>query len=142
MAASTKPSYTLSHQPHTWSLHGKNGMLVYNMDTGETTFGDGYTLDDAVRIFWESVGRKVGPTDELLRRDVAWCEGRDAAAAEFDRTWPEASAFDLIRELKLPYAERAKDVITRARLLLNQMPAESKARGAAWPSSIPRERAC
>jgi hypothetical protein len=53
MAASTKPSYTLSrHQPHTWSLHGKNGMLVsINMDTGETTFGDGYTLDDAVRIW-------------------------------------------------------------------------------------------
>jgi hypothetical protein len=60
MAASTKPSYTLSpHQPHTWSLHGKNGMLVsINMDTGETTFGDGYTLDDAVRIFWELVEQR------------------------------------------------------------------------------------
>jgi hypothetical protein len=28
MAAPTKPSYTLSpHQPHTWSLHGKSGLL-------------------------------------------------------------------------------------------------------------------
>jgi hypothetical protein len=79
-------------------------MLVsINMDTGETTFGEGYNLDEAVRIFWESIGRKIRPTDEQLRLDVAWCEGRDAAAAEIDRTWPEASAFDLVRELKSPY---------------------------------------
>jgi hypothetical protein len=61
MPASTKPSYTLSpHQPHTWSLHGKNGMLVsINMDTGETTFGEHYTPDEAARVFWDAIAGVV-----------------------------------------------------------------------------------
>jgi hypothetical protein len=66
MAASTKPSYyvrEMDPQPHTWSLHGKNGMLVsINMDTGETKFGDGYTPDEAARVFWEAVSGVVRRT--------------------------------------------------------------------------------
>ena len=46
------------HKFATWSLHGPHGMLVrINLDTGEHTFGDGYNLDDAARIFWENVAR-------------------------------------------------------------------------------------
>ena len=50
-------------RPHTWSLHGKHGMMVsIDMDTGETTFGAAYTLDEAARVFWEALGgyRKHG----------------------------------------------------------------------------------
>jgi hypothetical protein len=38
MPASTTLDYTPYRlQPHTWSLHGKNGLLVsINMDTGES----------------------------------------------------------------------------------------------------------
>jgi hypothetical protein len=62
------------HQPHTWSLGGKNGMLVsINMDTGETTFGAGYNdPSEAARVFWEepSLVLFVGPSPRNMRHLV------------------------------------------------------------------------
>jgi hypothetical protein len=45
----TLPGYTFHRpQPHTWSLGNKDGVLVsINMETGETTFGEHYTPDEA-----------------------------------------------------------------------------------------------
>jgi hypothetical protein len=107
MSDFTLPGHVIPrHQPHTWSLGGKNGMLVsINMDTGETTFGAGYNdPSEAARVFWEAVASVVRRAKSP--EHAAWCEGRDAAAAEIDRTWREASAFDLVRELKSPYGEQ------------------------------------
>jgi hypothetical protein len=47
-----KPSFVFpvaAAQPHTWSIGGKNGTLVtVDLDTGETTFGEHYTPDEAL----------------------------------------------------------------------------------------------
>ena len=61
MSDFTLPGHVIPrHQPHTWSLGGKNGMLVsINMDTGETTFGEHYTPDEAARVFWDAIAGVV-----------------------------------------------------------------------------------
>ena len=61
MLASPKPSFALSiAQPHTWSIGGKNGVLVtIDLDTGETTFGEHYTPDEAARVFWDAIAGVV-----------------------------------------------------------------------------------
>jgi hypothetical protein len=54
------------YQPSTWSLHGNNGMLVsINMDTGDITFGEHYTPDEAAKTFWEAIGWHVKSRDSL-----------------------------------------------------------------------------
>jgi hypothetical protein len=57
-----KPSFffpVVAAQPHTWSIGGKNGTLVtVDLDTGETTFGEHYTPDEAAR----------NPTSQLWAR--------------------------------------------------------------------------
>jgi hypothetical protein len=56
-------------QPHTWSIGGKNGVLVtIDLDTGETTIGEHYTPDEAARVFWEAVGSVVRPLTYALLR--------------------------------------------------------------------------
>jgi hypothetical protein len=68
-----KPSFffpVVAAQPHTWSIGGKNGTLVtVDLDTGETTFGEHYTPDEAARVFWEAVGiaaRWASPRETAL----------------------------------------------------------------------------
>jgi hypothetical protein len=58
--ADTGSVVIVSPRPHTWALHGPKGMLVsINLDTGEHTFGENYTPDEAARVFWDTVGVKL-----------------------------------------------------------------------------------
>jgi hypothetical protein len=81
MPASTKSYfYRETIRPHTWSLGNKDGVLVsIDMDTGETTFGEHYTLDKAARVFWEAVGSRASleVTAGARARDlkIQWWEG-------------------------------------------------------------------
>jgi hypothetical protein len=87
------------------------------MDTGEHTFGDGLTPDEAARTFWEAVAGVCGrwrkepdgyrawvETPDRVK-DAAWCEGRDAAA-KYTEQWRATASSTLagtIRALRSPY---------------------------------------
>ena len=73
-------AFTVPNTLHIWNDQGT--LVEFDVDTGEVTFGEHFTMSETAKIFWECLGKSLNHPDP----DALWAENTNLkkATVNFD----------------------------------------------------------